>query len=136
MDRKIDEIVGIINQIKADPQAIFNSIDLNHSGQLDFSEFTRFIKRIAPNYTKAEMLNIFKLFDNDRSGLISQNEFLSKLVMNLPSNIQHAPVNIERAQRNLKNFVGYIKYKGITPETILNAADRDKSGEVDRKEFA
>ena len=43
LDRKVDELVAIINQIKADPSAIFHSIDLNKSGQLDFSEFSRFI---------------------------------------------------------------------------------------------
>ena len=44
IDRKVDELVGIIRQIKADPRAIFEKIDLNKSGQLDFSEFSRFIK--------------------------------------------------------------------------------------------
>lgn len=136
IDRKVDELVGIINQIKADPRAIFQSIDLNKSGQLDFSEFSRFIAQIAPYYTKPEILGIFKLFDTDKSGLISQDEFLGKLVRNLPSQAHHEPVHSERAQRNLDNFVGYVKWRGITPEAILQAADRDNSGEVDQKEFS
>lgn len=35
--RKIDDIVAILKAQKADPIKVFDNIDLNHSGSLDFS---------------------------------------------------------------------------------------------------
>lgn len=51
--RKVDEIVAIIRERKIDPAVVFEQIDLNHSGSLDFTEFSKFITAIAPCYTKA-----------------------------------------------------------------------------------
>jgi hypothetical protein len=50
--RKADEIVAILREKKIEPAVLFEQIDLNHSGLLDFSEFSRFIVTIAPCYTK------------------------------------------------------------------------------------
>ncbi len=72
LSRKIDEIVAILKTQKADPVKIFEQIDLNHSGSLDFSEFSKFLTTIAPRYTKEEILQIFRLFDCDKNGLISK----------------------------------------------------------------
>lgn len=72
LSRKVDEIVAILKAHKVDPASIFEQIDLNHSGSLDFSEFSKFLATIAPRYTKEEILQIFRLFDNDKNGLISK----------------------------------------------------------------
>lgn len=72
LSRKVDEIVAILKAQKADPVKIFDQIDLNHSSSLDFSEFSKFLVTIAPKYTKEEVLQIFRLFDRDKNGLISK----------------------------------------------------------------
>jgi hypothetical protein len=71
--RKVDEIIAILRDRKMDPQILFDQIDLNHSGSLDFTEFAKFISSIAPCYTKQEVLQLYKLFDSDKNGLVSKD---------------------------------------------------------------
>lgn len=72
ISRKVDEIIAILKEKKADPKALFEQIDINHTGTLDFSEFCKFIASFAPCYIKTEVLQIFRLFDNDKNGIISK----------------------------------------------------------------
>lgn len=138
LSRKIDEIVAILRAQKADPLKIFEQIDLNHSGSLDFSEFTKFMVAIAPRYTKEEILQIFRLFDNDKNGLISKQEFLEFFTTRLPSH--RAPPSThtfqkERAARNMQQLIGYTRWMNISPETILKMADSDGNRFLEFDEF-
>ena len=136
--RKIDEITAILRDIKADPVTLFDKIDLNHSGSLDFSEFSKFIFSIAPRYTKAEVLQLYKLFDSDKNGLISKKEFLEFITRRMPSKKAHTLQSIqrERATRNIQQLTAYIKWSGINATSILNLADTNKSNALDLKEFS
>lgn len=136
--RKIDEIIAILRDIKADPVTLFDKIDLNHSGSLDFSEFSKFIFSIAPRYTKAEVLQLYKLFDSDKNGLISKTEFLEFITRRMPSKRLHTAQSIqrERAARNIQQLTAYIKWSGINATSILNMADTDHSKTLDYDEFA
>lgn len=131
--------MAILKTKKADPVKIFEEIDLNHSGSLDFSEFSRFLVTIAPKYTKEEILQIFRLFDNDKNGLISKQEFLEFLTVRMPSYrlppSTHA-FQKERANRNLSQLIGYIRWMNISPETIVKMADKDGDRTLEFDEFA
>lgn len=131
--RKIDEIIAILRDIKVDPVTLFDKIDLNHSGSLDFSEFTKFILGIAPRYTKAEVLQLYKLFDSDKNGLISKPEFMEFITKRMPSKRSHTVQSIqrERAARNIQQLTAYIKWSGINATAILNMADTDHSKTLD-----
>jgi Ca2+-binding EF-hand superfamily protein len=84
LSRKMDEIVAILHTRKEDPAFLFEKIDVNHSGFLDFSEFSKFIATIAPCYTKQEVLHFFQLFDSDKNGLISKQEFTNLILSKMP----------------------------------------------------
>lgn len=43
----------------------------------------KFIVSIAPCYTKSEILNLFQIFDVDKNGLISRQEFVSLFIKKL-----------------------------------------------------
>jgi Ca2+-binding EF-hand superfamily protein len=139
LSRKVDEIVAILKTQKADPVKVFDQIDLNHSGSLDFSEFTKFLVTIAPKYTKEEVLQIFRLFDRDKNGLISKQEFLEFITSKMPSNRQTPNIQTfekERAARNMSQLAGYIKWMNIGAETIVKMADADGNRKLNFKEFS
>lgn len=131
LSRKLDEIVAIIRARQEDPGQLFNRIDINHSGFLDFSEFMKFIVSIAPCYSKAEILNLFQMFDVDKNGLISRQEFVN-LIINKLQVAEHS-VGSERARRNLKQFVEFIKWSQVSPDTVIKLADNNNNHELDMK---
>ncbi len=56
----------------------------------------------------------------------------------MPSNRQLPSTNTfqkERANRNLNQLIGYIKWMNISPETIVKMADSDGSRSLDFNEF-
>jgi hypothetical protein len=56
----------------------------------------------------------------------------------MPSNRQLPSTNTfqkERAERNISQMVGYIKWMGISPETIVKMADSDGNRTLDFNEF-
>jgi Ca2+-binding EF-hand superfamily protein len=134
IERKLDDLVAILRARKEDPRVLFDSIDLNKSGTLDWSEFSKFIMAIAPCYTRQEMLQLFQLLDVDRSGLISKNEFLQFLTVRMPSGKQHV-IQEERAGRNLQNFASYLKWSGISAPTILKIADVNGDSQISQEEL-
>lgn len=79
-------------------------------------------------------MQLFKLMDTDHSGLISKSEFQQFLTARLPSG-HHAPVQQARASRNLNNLVSYIKWSGISTNTILKIADTNHDSVIDLGEF-
>lgn len=59
-----------------DPKEIFQSVDTDNSGSLDFGEFVIFLQRYAPGkVSPAEMPTMFSAIDTDNSGGICLDEF-------------------------------------------------------------
>lgn len=52
LSRNIDELAAILKARKEHPEVLFQKIDANKSGFIDYSEFSIFIKSIAPCYKK------------------------------------------------------------------------------------
>jgi len=119
---------------KEHPVVLFNKIDTNHSGYLDFNEFFQFLNGIAPCYTRAEVLKIFRHIDSDHNGLVSKPEFTGLLANKFPSGKEHH-ISSLRGKRNLQQFAEYVKWSKITPEKILELAGKDKNATIDMKEF-
>jgi len=57
----------------------FKIIDDDGSGNINFTEFTKFINEHAMHWTLAQVKAVFDYFDTDKSGGISFNEFLIAL---------------------------------------------------------
>jgi len=114
---------------------LFDKIDTNHSGFLDYGEFSRFILHIAPALSKEEILKFFTLFDADKNGLISKSEFVNLIVAKLPDLGAAESIGTERGRRNLKSFVDYLKWSSVSAETFIKIADKDRNGVIDMKEF-
>lgn len=72
---------------------------------------------IAPKYTNAEILQIYRLFDNDKSGAVSKQEFIQLLYSKMP--IEQPQVKkgqiTEKAKSNMKLFKSYLSWSGFTP---------------------
>ncbi|CAK60881.1 unnamed protein product (macronuclear) [Paramecium tetraurelia] len=58
-----------------DLQDVYQKIDANHNGLLDFDEFTTFISMIDKKVTKEDCYYIFQQIDKDGSNSISFDEF-------------------------------------------------------------
>jgi calmodulin len=59
---------------------IMNEVDLDHNGEIDFSEFLTMMSKMGQNTVDDELNEAFRVFDKDGSGSISEEEL--KLVMN------------------------------------------------------
>lgn len=93
--------------------------------------------KIAPFYKEEEIDQIYRLFDNDKNGLINKVEFLSHLENRQPS-INHYSFNHikkERAIGNLKQLNSYLKWRGISKQKFFEMADKDNNKQIDIAEF-
>lgn len=124
LSRKLDELVAIIKELKLNPHGLFDKIDVNHNNIIDFNEFSAFVASIAPKYTNDEILQVFKLLDSDKDGLISTKEFTQGILSKLPAQGQNQPS--ERARRNIENLANYMKEKKISPEQLVQLGNTDK----------
>lgn len=69
-------VLDILNS--NDPKRIFDMIDTNRSGTLDFPEFVQFLNKYAPNKVPpVQMFPLFDVIDIDHSGDITLDEFLN-----------------------------------------------------------
>lgn len=90
---------------------LFNDVDTDKSGFIDYSEFIVASMSSKKNLSEEKLTAAFKMFDSDGSGTISKEE-LSKV---LSSSNQISDETIE---------------------TILAEVDKDNSGEIEYNEFA
>ncbi|KLU81384.1 hypothetical protein MAPG_00474 [Magnaporthiopsis poae ATCC 64411] len=108
----------------AEAQDIINDIDINKDGQIDFHEFLRAMahpetdRALNPNSQKPDMkkeqrelLQAFKVFDQDGSGSIS-------------------PEELRQALRQLGDF-----YSDEEINDMISHADLDGNGSIDYQEF-
>lgn len=89
---------------------LFNDVDTDKSGFIDYSEFIVATMSSKKNLSEEKLTAAFKLFDTDNSGTISKDE----LTEVLSTSGQITPDTIEE---------------------ILKQADEDQSGEIDFTEF-
>lgn len=90
-------------------QDIFNSIDLNNSKKIEYTEFITSMLEESAYCKEEKLMNIFRLLDKDGSGKISKNE-IKKALNN--ENIRDQDLNI-----------------------FIHKFDLDGDGEIDYTEF-
>ena len=57
-------------------EEIFEGIDRNNSGKIQFPEFYSQIQQILPSITHNNILRLFDYLDNDKSSEIGYQEFI------------------------------------------------------------
>lgn len=60
-------------------QDIFNSVDLNNSKKIEYTEFISSMLEESAYCQEEKLMNIFRLLDKDGSGKISKNEIKKAL---------------------------------------------------------
>ena len=60
-------------------QDIFNSIDINNSKKIEYTEFISSMLEESAYCKEEKLMNIFRLLDKDGSGKISKNELKKAL---------------------------------------------------------
>ena len=67
-------------------------------------------------------MQLYRLFDLDKSGLIDKKEFLKTIETHLPSKMHDSK---QRAERNLDNLKGFLKTQGLTAASVFKTADKN-----------
>jgi Ca2+-binding EF-hand superfamily protein len=67
-------------RMQSELKTIFNQVDNdNDNSTLNFTEFATILKNFHQNLSFRDQKELFDLFDEDQSGLISQDEFIQIL---------------------------------------------------------
>mgnify|MGYP000017624719 CR=1 FL=1 len=77
-------------------------------------------------------MKLFALFDADKNGLISKKEFLNLIKEKYPDAMQGS-AGTERGNRNLKQFIDYLKWSQVSPQTFIKIADSNRDGVINMK---
>eukprot|EP00600_Ochromonadales_sp_CCMP1393_P002181 CAMPEP_0174990998 /NCGR_PEP_ID=MMETSP0004_2-20121128/21629_1 /TAXON_ID=420556 /ORGANISM="Ochromonas sp., Strain CCMP1393" /LENGTH=701 /DNA_ID=CAMNT_0016244661 /DNA_START=79 /DNA_END=2184 /DNA_ORIENTATION=+ len=70
-------VFGLPSKTATDMNEVFQSFDSDSSGMLSMEEFTRAMKKVAPDLKLADVDRLFRLVDYDHNGFISYTEFLA-----------------------------------------------------------
>ncbi|OMJ68897.1 hypothetical protein SteCoe_33514 [Stentor coeruleus] len=98
------------DEAQTEIQRIFNCVDMDMNGHIDYSEFLMATMRKESLINKRNLETAFKMFDIDGNGTISANE--------------------------LKNILGdNIESLDGVWEQIISTVDQDGDGQIDLKEF-
>ena len=81
--KSFTRFLGVISSCVDDPlaifRALFNKIDIDHNGSLDYEEFKLFNKLIGFEDTESETKELFEEADDDKNGSISFEEICNVL---------------------------------------------------------
>lgn len=75
------KIFGATTDVEAEVQKIFEQVDSNKSGEIDFSEFLVAAAAEYKNVSKKKVEQTFKIFDQDGDGYIDNKELANVLGM-------------------------------------------------------
>ena len=64
---------------KADLNGLFDRMDKDHSGELDYDELAYSLKRLLPTVTREQLTNFLHAIDEDCNGSVSKEEFIAFL---------------------------------------------------------
>ena len=107
-------------------EELFSMFDINQQGILNMTAFNSMLKGMSVNLEQTELLAVFSDIDSNRDGVISTNEFLSKMKTDESKSksqvISQPPAQVTSTRANGRG--GLVKPTPITPTT---QAQQDQS---------
>ncbi|KAK3936687.1 hypothetical protein QBC46DRAFT_394370 [Diplogelasinospora grovesii] len=102
-----------LNPSDAELQDLISEVDVNNDGVINFEEFLHLMsQKVKETDTEQELINAFKVFDQDGSGTISTEE-LRNVLRSLGENLTDAEL-----------------------DEMIHLADENGDGQIDYQEFA
>mmetsp|Transcript_30960 Transcript_30960/g.79530 ORF Transcript_30960/g.79530 Transcript_30960/m.79530 type:complete len:817 (+) Transcript_30960:56-2506(+) len=134
--RQVLEDVGIKNV--EDAELVIESLDGDHSGMIEYSEFVAGCLDIASDGMKQQLKVVFGIFDLDGSGTISLDE-LRRVLTEGPNSealVTRPTTPLPGTPKAAGSSIsGTILPDGKTVEQVMAEIDKDGKGQVDFAEF-
>mmetsp|Transcript_16218 Transcript_16218/g.37334 ORF Transcript_16218/g.37334 Transcript_16218/m.37334 type:complete len:819 (-) Transcript_16218:89-2545(-) len=129
--RQVLEDVGV--QVDADKDLIIESIDVDHSGKVEYSEFIAGVLDLGKDAVRKQLKVAFNIFDLDGSGTISMNE-LRHVLMQGP-NDKAVPARSANSSTSIPPGTDGLLPDGMTVKEVMSGLDKDRTGQVTYQEF-
>ena len=109
---------------------LFDSFDMDQNDTLEFPELRRIVSYIDPSIPHEDVIELFKRFDKDKSGRISQREFLTEFP-------EERIVSIDEAERVLDGLKKKLRISDRNEMArMFNLIDSNNSRAVSLEEFS
>jgi len=129
---------------KSEADAIFNAVDVNGSGSIDFFELTEYMQRYLSTTTDYAFIEaLFSDMDRNQDGSISRNEFRNVLTKE-PTNQKDADMIFSIIDKDgsggidldeLMVHLSSVGYSGGEIQTLFAKIDENRDGVISRQEF-
>lgn len=136
-------IVGVSVEFDDDINSIFNAVDLDGSGSIDFKELTNYLSSLG--YSPKVIKTLFKKMDLDQSGDISRKEFYhamgeldsakdADLIFTLIDTDGSGSIDLDELMDHLL-FSSSSDYSREEIKKLFTKMDLDQNNEISREEF-
>ena len=115
-------IQEITNEVKTKNLSlfeIFQTIDVDRSGDISLEEFEKLVKRLSPRMTKERIWWLFRRFDKNSNGSVSFEEFSGFFQQ------------LERTDQRLLKLETSMREKALTLDILFKKYDDDNSGFIE-----
>ena len=103
---------------KIEVDRIFETIDVNNSKAIDFTEFLLATVNHKKNVSQERMSTVFKMFDKDHSGTIDKNEIKEFFYMSGAENDEFVNNLIVEVDQNGDGEISYQEFKDVMIKAI------------------
>ena len=124
-------------RMQSELKTIFNQVDNdNDNSTLNFTEFATILKNFNQNLSFRDQKELFDLFDEDQSGLISQDEFIQILFNTSFAEQKDNQILFKmKAQRIIKKIKGIIVNDQISVDQLFRRFEGTKKNQLTLEEF-
>lgn len=105
---------------------IFNLVDMNGNGVIDYSEFISAAANINYLLSEKQMKAAFKAFDLDGSGEISYEEFEETFQSGLDMNKQELREIFQEFDHNKNGLINFEEFKSFMKRLFKIISDKQK----------
>ncbi|CAD8095363.1 unnamed protein product [Paramecium sonneborni] len=133
-ERLIVDLKEIIKANNLKIEDIFKNFDKDQQGDLDFDEFTKLCRTVAPALKNEEIQVVFNKFDKNNDKKISFDEFKRELSYGTDQDSKFNPAK-EKANKILSELVRIVKQNNLKIEQIFQNFDKNKNQKLELAEF-